>query len=124
MLNELEFIHGYVFANVWQSNVIVIIDGGSGRIVWQWDMGALSSRVRNARRDVLNGIAYTKHRGVPQPAHDNDADSGYEPWGGSLWVTGKRWDTIFELSLSDLQPPSDASVRRRRAKARKKAGNS
>lgn len=114
MLNEVEYIHGFVFANVWLSNTILIIHPDTGAIAGRWDMGSLSSRVTNARKDVLNGIAYTPGRGLP-------SDPGYNPrpssgaWGGSLWVTGKRWDSMFELRLTDVQswtPPASGPTRR------------
>jgi len=126
-LNEIEFIHGFVFANVWLTNDIVIINPASGAIVARWDMSQLAARVTNARRDVLNGIAYTPTRGVPPggaPPAGGGGATDADPtgaWGGSLWVTGKRWDTIFELALSDVQAYNPAQAHRRAAAAGKGA---
>ena len=80
-LNELEFVRGRIFANVWQSNSIVVIDPGSGRVTAQIDLpGLLSAEDRAVGVDVLNGIAYDAR-------HDR------------LFVTGKLWPKIFELKL-------------------------
>lgn len=80
-LNELEFVRGRIFANVWQSNSIVVIDPGSGRVTAQIDLpGLLNAEDRAVGVDVLNGIAYDAR-------HDR------------LFVTGKLWPKIFELKL-------------------------
>ena len=80
-LNELEFVRGRIFANVWQSNVIVVIDPASGRVSAQINLpGLLSAEDRSVAVDVLNGIAY-------DAKHDR------------LFVTGKLWPKIFELKL-------------------------
>ncbi|MFM9852205.1 MAG: glutaminyl-peptide cyclotransferase [Sphingomonadaceae bacterium] len=78
-LNELEWVKGKIFANVWQSNFIVVIDPASGTIERVLDMSPLvKASGRGSGGDVLNGIAY-------------DAETG------RLWVTGKNWPTLFEL---------------------------
>jgi glutaminyl-peptide cyclotransferase len=92
-LNELEYAHGLIFANVWQSTRIAIIDPADGRVCAWIDLDGLSDRFDkpagwNARDDVLNGIAY-------DPARD------------SFYVTGKRWPLMFELKLGRL--PTAAS---------------
>jgi len=80
-LNELEFINGEVWANVYMTNRIVRIDPYSGRVVGSVDMtGLLSDADRAAGAEVLNGIAY-------------DAKSD------RLFVTGKRWPKLFEITL-------------------------
>ncbi len=81
LLNELEFINGEVWANVWQSNRIVRIDPASGQVVGSIDLtGLLDPATVTQRVDVLNGIAY---------------DEG----NGRLFVTGKFWPTLFEIEL-------------------------
>jgi glutaminyl-peptide cyclotransferase len=80
-LNELEFIGGYVFANVWRSDVIVKIDPASGEVVATIDLtGLLSPAERTRTTDVLNGIAY-----------DSERDR--------LFVTGKYWPKVFQIAL-------------------------
>ncbi len=81
-LNELEFIDGNIYANVWETDKIVIINPATGEVEGQADLSAIYPRdKRNADADVLNGIAW-------------DADRK------RLFVTGKKWDKLFELRLS------------------------
>lgn len=80
-LNELEYIQGEVFANVWQTNRIARIDPLTGRVrAWIDLTGLLSSADRQQRVDVLNGIAYDA---------ENDR----------LFVTGKWWPNVFEIQI-------------------------
>jgi glutaminyl-peptide cyclotransferase len=81
-LNELEWIKGEVFANVWQTDRIVRIDPKSGNVTGWIDLtGLLSAADRMAGDDdVLNGIAYDAAR-------------------DRLFVTGKRWPKLFEIKL-------------------------
>lgn len=80
-LNELEYIDGAVYANVWQTNRIARIDPDSGQVTAWIDLGGLLSPEDLAEPvDVLNGIAF-------------DAD------GNRLFVTGKLWPKIFEIEL-------------------------
>lgn len=86
LLNELEYVNGYIFANVWQTNTIVKIDPANGQVVGFLDLSALANeaKIKNPRVDVLNGIAW------------------YEPT-KSLLVTGKYWPNIYALKLEDNQ---------------------
>lgn len=80
-LNELEFIEGYVFANIWQTSRIAVIDPDSGALRGSLDLAdVLPAPFRTETVGVLNGIAY-------------DADEG------RLFVTGKRWPRLFEIKL-------------------------
>ncbi len=80
-LNELEFIAGEIWANVWQTDFIVRIDPTNGVVVGVIDLTGLAERTaRNGVESVLNGIAY-------------DAEKN------RLFVTGKYWSTIFEIEL-------------------------
>ena len=85
-LNELEFIDGQVFANIWQSDRIVRIDPHSGQVTGIIDLsGLLSAADRGGRRvDVLNGIAYDAR-------------------GDRLFVTGKWWPKLYEVKLVPYQ---------------------
>ena len=85
-LNELEFIDGFVFANVYQSDFIVKIDPSSGFVTGKIDMPGLKQKyfpgqIIPERTDVLNGIAY-------------DSISK------RLFITGKRWPKMFEVQLN------------------------
>jgi glutaminyl-peptide cyclotransferase len=81
-INELEFVHGVLLANIYQSDFIVAIDLNTGGIRRWFDFaGLLPEKNRDLETDVLNGIAY-----------DSDQDR--------LFVTGKRWPTLFEVRLT------------------------
>lgn len=80
-LNELEYVEGRIFANVWQTERIAIIDAQSGRVTGWLDLSGLLTREERARPvDVLNGIA-----------HDSST--------GRLYVTGKLWPRLFQIEL-------------------------
>lgn len=83
-INELEYILGEVYANIWQTNTIVRIDPQTGEVLGRIDLeGLLPVDVNPLTVDVLNGIAY---------------DATHE----RLFVTGKLWPYIFEIVLVDL----------------------
>jgi glutaminyl-peptide cyclotransferase len=85
-LNELEFIGGEIFANVWHSNRIARISPESGRVLaWIDFTGLLSPMYRLDPEAVLNGIAY-------------DAVSK------RLFVTGKLWPKLFEVEIVRRRP--------------------
>ncbi|ADK99502.1 glutaminyl-peptide cyclotransferase [Brevundimonas subvibrioides] len=85
-LNELEFIDGEVFANVWQTNFILRIDPATGVVKGIIDLtGLLPDPVANPNDDVLNGIAW-------------------DPAGRRLFVTGKNWPRLFEIRLVPRPP--------------------
>jgi len=80
-LNELEWVKGEVYANVWQTDRIARIDPANGKVVgWIDCTNLLTPEDRTPETDVLNGIAY-------------DAK------GDRLFVTGKRWPKLFEIRL-------------------------
>jgi glutaminyl-peptide cyclotransferase len=79
-LNELEFIKGDIWANIWLTNQIVIIDPKTGKVKGEIDLTGLQGLNQNSDEDVLNGIAY---------------DSAQN----KIFVTGKLWPKIFEIEL-------------------------
>ena len=80
-LNELEYIQGMVFANIWQTDLIAVIDPHTGQVTAWIDLrGLLEPEDFAEPVDVLNGIAY-------------DASSE------RLFVTGKLWPKVFEIEL-------------------------
>ncbi len=79
-LNELEYINGVIFANVWYSDQIALIDPANGNVIGWLDMSGLLSPAERAAADVLNGIAY-------------------DPTSGQIFVTGKRWPRLFAIAL-------------------------
>jgi glutamine cyclotransferase len=79
-LNELEYIDGAVYANIWQTDRLVRIDPQSGQVSAYIDLSGLLSAAERQGADVLNGIAY-------------------DPAGKRLFVTGKLWPKLFEIEL-------------------------
>jgi glutamine cyclotransferase len=80
-LNELEYVKGEIYANVWQTDLVAMISPETGRVVGWIDLaGLLTAEDRTEPVDVLNGIAYDA---------DNDR----------LFVTGKLWPKLFEIEL-------------------------
>lgn len=89
-LNELEYINGEVWANVWMTNEIVRIDPENGNINSVVDLNGLVDETRTGGGDaVLNGIAW-----IPNTAADASAGSG------RLFVTGKLWADLFEIEIA------------------------
>ena len=83
LLNELEYIDGKIWANVYTSDMILIIDPATGKVEATVDCsGLLPESLRKPDTDVLNGIAY------------NPAD-------GKLYLTGKNWPRLYEVELKE-----------------------
>ncbi|MFN8240834.1 MAG: glutaminyl-peptide cyclotransferase [Bacteroidales bacterium] len=82
-LNELEYINGEIWANIYMTDLIARIDPASGKVLSIIDMkGLLSKSDRESRTDVLNGIAYDQAT-------------------GRIFVTGKYWPWLFEIRITD-----------------------
>ena len=80
-LNELEYVHGEIYANVWMTNRIARISPATGAVLGWIDLTGLLPVVEQSSRDaVLNGIAYDRRR-------------------DRLFVTGKLWPKLFEIRL-------------------------
>ncbi len=89
-LNELEYINGEVWANVWMTNEIVRIDPYDGTINSVVDLNGLIEQTTTGGSDaVLNGIAW-----IPNTAPESAAGSG------RLFVTGKLWADLFEIEIA------------------------
>jgi glutamine cyclotransferase len=85
MLNELEYVKGEIYANVWKTEKIARIDPDTGRVTaWIKLEGLLSAEDYEQPVDVLNGIAY-----------DDENDR--------LFVTGKLWPKLFEITLVPIR---------------------
>jgi len=79
--NELEYVDGKIYANVWQKESMMIIDATSGAIEGVVNFYGLKEKVsQNDNLDVFNGVAYHKER-------------------GTFFVTGKNWDKLFEVKI-------------------------
>jgi glutaminyl-peptide cyclotransferase len=84
-LNELEVVDGRIWANVWQTDAIAVIDPGSGVVTHVLNLRTLAEQVPTDDPDaVLNGIAF-------------------DPASRRLFVTGKLWPTVFEVRVPDLR---------------------
>ena len=80
-LNELEFVHGELWANVWQTDLIARINPATGKVTAWIDLtGLLRLEARGPEGDVLNGIAWDKA-------------------GDRIFVTGKKWPWLFQIEL-------------------------
>jgi len=80
-INELEWVKGEIFANIWQTDLIARIDPASGRVTGWIDLSGLRERAATPGIDsVANGIAYDRTR-------------------DRLFVTGKHWRSLFEIRL-------------------------
>ncbi|UMB61800.1 glutaminyl-peptide cyclotransferase [Lutibacter sp. A80] len=84
-LNELEYINGLIYANIWQQNSILIINPKNGKVEGVADLDGLKTEILKEQNlvdsdEVLNGIAYDKEN-------------------NRLFVTGKHWAKLFEIEL-------------------------
>jgi glutamine cyclotransferase len=86
-LNELEYVEGEIYANVWQTDLIARISPRTGEVVGWIDLSGLLSEREARDADVLNGIAY-------------------DPKEKRLFVTGKLWPKLFEIEIVPLQDRS------------------
>lgn len=82
-LNELEYVKGEIWANVWETGWIVRIDPATGKLLGRVDLNTLTDEVqdKNPKADVLNGIAY-----------DAATDR--------IFVTGKNWPSLYEIRVT------------------------
>lgn len=80
-INELEFIKGEIYANIWRIDRVVCIDPASGKVNSWIDLsGLMMPQERTERVDVLNGIAYDEK-------------------GDRIFITGKYWPKLFEIKV-------------------------
>jgi glutaminyl-peptide cyclotransferase len=80
MLNELEWISGHIYANVWQTNSIAVISPDTG-IVQRWiDVRALHPSPSDLTNATPNGIAFDQTN-------------------GKMYVTGKLWPVLYEIKF-------------------------
>ena len=79
LLNELEYINGSVYANIWKKDQIAIINPETGKVTGWIDLTGINDSEKTPE-NVLNGIAYDQN-------------------GNRFFVTGKRWSKLFEIKL-------------------------
>lgn len=82
-INEMEYVNGKIYANLYQSDAIAVINPETGEIEAVLDLSALKTKItQHPDVDVLNGIAYNKAT-------------------NTFFVTGKNWDKMFEIKISE-----------------------
>lgn len=81
-INELEWINGKIYTNVWTKDAIAVVNPNSGAVEGILDMSGLRKFIKATPEDVLNGIAYN-------------------PKTKTIFVTGKNWDKMFEITVSE-----------------------
>ena len=79
-VNELEWIEGKIYANIWQKDAIAIVDPLTGDVEQILNLAGLRKKLGNKKAEVLNGIAYN-------------------PASKTIFVTGKNWDKMFEIKV-------------------------
>lgn len=79
-VNELEWIDGKIYANIWQKDGVAVINPATGAVEAFLDLSELRKKTSATADDVLNGIAY------------NSATK-------TLFVTGKNWNKVFEIAI-------------------------
>jgi glutamine cyclotransferase len=80
-LNELEYINGEIWANIWMTDLIARIDPVSGKVIAYIDLqGLWPESERSQESNVLNGIAY-------------------DSVGKRIFVTGKNWPRLYEIAI-------------------------
>lgn len=80
-VNEIEWIEGKIYANVWQKDAIMIVNPQTGAVESVIDLSSLRSKTNATPDDTLNGIAYN-------------------PTTKTIFVTGKNWDKMFEIKIN------------------------
>ncbi len=81
-INELEWINGKIYGNIWQKDAIAVINPKTGAVESVLDLSALRALVTNKEAEVLNGIAYNKKT-------------------NTIFVTGKNWNKTFEIRVQE-----------------------
>lgn len=81
-INELEWINGKIYTNVWQKDAIAVVNPANGAVEAILDLSDLRKLINATPEDYLNGIAYN-------------------PKTKTIFVTGKNWDKMFEIKVSE-----------------------
>jgi glutaminyl-peptide cyclotransferase len=81
-INELEWINGKIYANIWTKDAIAVLNPATGAVEGIIDLSGLRKSIKFPQAEVLNGIAYN-------------------PKTKTIFVTGKQWDKMFEITVSE-----------------------
>jgi glutamine cyclotransferase len=80
-VNELEYINGKIYCNIWQKDAIAVVNPENGKVEGIINLAGLRKFIKYKEAEVLNGIAYN-------------------PMTKTIFVTGKKWEKLFEISVS------------------------
>jgi glutaminyl-peptide cyclotransferase len=80
-INELEYVDGFVYANIYQTNNIVKIDPSTGAIVGKMNFNNIDWNGKSGKAELMNGIAYNRES-------------------KTFFITGKRWPKMYEIRLN------------------------
>jgi glutamine cyclotransferase len=81
-VNELEYINGKIYCNIWQKDAIAVINPENGKVEGIINLARLRQLIKYKEAEVLNGIAFN-------------------PRTKTIFVTGKKWEKLFEISISE-----------------------
>ena len=81
-VNELEYIDGKIYCNIWQKDAIAIVNPENGKVEGIINLAGLRKFIKYSEAEVLNGIAYN-------------------PKTKTIFVTGKKWEKLFEISVTE-----------------------
>ena len=81
-VNELEYINGKIYCNIWQKDAIAVVNPENGKVEAIINLAGLRKFIKYAEAEVLNGIAYN-------------------PKTKTIFVTGKKWEKLFEINVSE-----------------------
>jgi glutamine cyclotransferase len=81
-VNELEYINGKIYCNIWQKDAIAVVNPENGKVEAIINLAGLRKFIKYAEAEVLNGIAYN-------------------PKTKTIFVTGKKWEKLFEITVSE-----------------------
>ena len=81
-VNELEYINGKIYCNIWQKDAIAVVNPKNGKVEAIINLAGLRKFIKYAEAEVLNGIAYN-------------------PKTKTIFVTGKKWEKLFEINVSE-----------------------
>ncbi len=103
MLNELEYIDGQVFANIWQTEQIAIIDPATGNVTGYIDLAGLPDE--DARADLMAAYALDNEEDLAAFLRTQGTLNGiaYDAENDRLFVTGKLWPEIYEIDLVPIK---------------------
>jgi glutamine cyclotransferase len=81
-INELEYINGKIYCNIWQKDAIAVVNPKNGKVEGIINLAGLRKFIKHSEAEVLNGIAYN-------------------PKTKTIFVTGKKWEKLFEITVSE-----------------------